>query len=180
MRVVSGIYRGKKLKSPIDELTRPTSDKVKESLFNIIGNKVVGATCLDLFAGSGALGIECLSRGASKVIFNDKNHNAIKVIKDNLASLSRIEGEIEVLQLDYKEALKGLNCKIDILLLDPPYALGVHQEVIDYLMNNNKLNEEAVLVVETSKNSDLKALDIYDSFKEYKYGLTKLTVIRLK
>ena len=180
MRIVSGIYRGKKLKSPIDELTRPTSDKVKESLFNIIGSKVVGAVCLDLFAGSGALGIECLSRGASKVIFNDKNDNAIKVIKDNLNSLSRIEGEVVVTKKDYREAIKNLDCKIDILFLDPPYALKINQDIIDEMIKNNRLNDRAYIVVETNKDDSLEEKNTYEFFKEYKYGLTKLTVIKLK
>lgn len=178
MRVVSGKYRGKKLLSPIDEKTRPTSDKVKESLFNVIGPKVNDAVCLDLFAGSGALGIECISRGASKVIFNDLNKNAIKIIKENINSLKNNDACYEVFNKDYKDLLNSLNIKFDLVFLDPPYALKIHDEIINILKKNCLLEDDALIAVETDINDSIPNHD-YPFFKEYKYGTIKLTVIKI-
>lgn len=177
MRIVSGKYRGKKLLSPIDEKTRPTSDKVKESLFNIIGMRVVDASCLDLFSGSGALGIECISRGAKKVIFNDLNKNAVKIIKDNLSSLKNIECEYQVFNKDYKDLLECLNDKFDIVFLDPPYAMKINEKIINVLKEKKLIDEDTLIVLETSSED---SLDLECSFsKSYKYGSIKLTILKI-
>ncbi len=178
MRIVSGKYRGKKLLSPIDEKTRPTSDKVKEALFNILGMKVQGATCLDLFSGSGALGIECISRGAQKVIFNDLNKNAIKVIKDNLSSLKNIDCEYQVFNKDYQILLENLKEKFDIVFLDPPYAMKINEKIITILKEKELLNDDCVIVVETSSEDSLENLQCsYE--KSYKYGSIMLTIVKI-
>ncbi|MBE6124220.1 MAG: 16S rRNA (guanine(966)-N(2))-methyltransferase RsmD [Erysipelotrichaceae bacterium] len=179
MRVVSGKYRGKKLLSPIDEKTRPTSDKVKESLFNIIGNYISDAVCLDLFSGSGALGIEAISRGAKKVVFNDLNKNSIRIIKDNLASLKNIETEYQVYNLDYLDFLKQTKEKYDVVFLDPPYAKKIHEEIIKYMQEKDLLNQVSIIAIETDVNDTIENKN-YSFYKEYKYGTIKLTVLRIE
>lgn len=178
MRVISGKYRGKKLLSPIDEKTRPTSDKVKESLFNIIGMKVIDACCLDLFSGSGALGIECISRGAKKVIFNDLNKNAVKIIKENLSSLKNVECEYQVFNKDYKDLLESINDKFDLVFLDPPYAMKVNEKIISILKEKGLINEDTLIVVETSSEDSLEKIE-YSFSKSYKYGSIKLTILKI-
>jgi 16S rRNA (guanine966-N2)-methyltransferase len=124
MRVVAGTHRGRSLKAPKGEQTRPTSDRVREALFSILGESVAGATVLDLFAGSGALGIEALSRGAAHATFVDTANAAISVINDNLETLE-LEGEVVRMP-----ALRALACtpvtsrQYDLVFIDPPYRLA--------------------------------------------------------
>lgn len=174
MRVIAGIYRSRVLKAPSGMNTRPTMDKVKESMFNIIGMKVYDAVVLDLFAGSGGLGIEALSRGAKKAYFNDHNYNSYKVIKENIENL-KIDNAI-VTKLSYLECLKQLDEKFDLILLDPPYKNHIYEEVIESMESNNLLNSKAMFVMETEKFVDLIKRDGYVS-KEYLYGNKKLIIL---
>lgn len=177
MRIVAGKYRGKKLSSPLDENTRPTLDKTRESVFNIIGMKVIDSTCLDLFAGSGALGIEAISRGAKKVVLNDAYNKAIKVIQENVNSLKDLECEVIVSQKDYDEFLDNNDIKFDIVFLDPPYALKVNEYIVNKMIEKNMINENAVFIVETTKEDNFNINYEFSKVKEYRYGKTKLTVL---
>jgi len=177
MRIVAGKYRGKKLLSPIDENTRPTLDKTRESIFNIIGNRIYDSSCLDLFAGSGALGIEAISRGAKYVCLNDIHAPAIKVIKENISSLKDLECEVDITSLDYIEFLKKNNKVYDIVFLDPPYILKVNSDIINYLVNNKLVSEDSIFILETEKDDKIDIHFEYKKMKEYVYGKTKLTVI---
>jgi len=122
-RIIGGKFRGKKLVGMSNEKTRPTKDKVREAIFNIIGNKIRDATALDVFAGSGAMGIEAISRGAKHVTFNDIDSEAIKVIKQNLSAI-KVENVL-VFQKDYYALLSILPDKYDIVFLDPPYDMDI-------------------------------------------------------
>ena len=124
MRVISGTARGTKLKTIENISTRPTLDRVKEALFNILQDKLKDSVVLDLFAGSGALGIEALSRGAKKAYFCDKNPEAIKVIKDNLNKTRFIDKAI-IFNCDYINAIRKINEELSIVFLDPPYKLDL-------------------------------------------------------
>ena len=124
MRVIGGIKGSRKLKSVKSKSTRPTMDRVRESIFNILGEKVVDSKFLDLFAGSGGIGIEALRRGAKEVFFVENNYKAAKVLKENLANLG-FEGESKILKMDFERAVKSMareGEKFDIVYIDPPYA----------------------------------------------------------
>jgi 16S rRNA (guanine(966)-N(2))-methyltransferase RsmD len=149
MRIVAGKYRGKKLCEYYCGKTRPTTDRVKENIFNVLSNKInfSGLTVLDLFAGTGQYGIECLSRGAKEVVFNDLDTEAITVIKKNLIG---IDGKVTILQKDYRETLQS-NRKYDLIFLDPPYAAPFGEEAISIISKHNLLSPNGVIVFETDK-----------------------------
>lgn len=148
MRVIAGKYRGKKLKEFSLSSTKPTLDRVKESLFSSIQFDLVDADVLDLFSGTGALGIESLSRGAKSVDFVDSNNEAIKIIKQNLEG---IDGQFTVTKSDYLEFLsetKTKGKKYNIVLLDPPFATDFGEKAIDYIVSNDLLNEGGIIMYE--------------------------------
>lgn len=153
MRVISGKYRGKKLKEFDLVTTKPTLDRVKESIFNLIQFDVADSVVLDLFAGTGGLGIEAISRGASKTFLIDNNPNAIKIINDNLKG---IEGDYKVIKQDALSFLKTTNEQFDIVLLDPPYQTDLGILSIDFIVKNNLLKNNGIIIFETSEDKDFK------------------------
>lgn len=167
MRIVSGKYRGKKLKDFDLDTTKPTLDRVKEAMFNLIQFDVVGAVVLDLFSGTGALGVEAISRGAEKTILVDSNVKAIKIINENLKT---IEGNFKVYHEDYLTFLSKCEDKFDIVILDPPYKTDYGVKAIDVLNKRNMLNKNAIILFETADEMFLD-LDIegFEIFKK-KYG----------
>lgn len=165
MRVISGKYKGKILKGFDIDGTRPTMDRVKESLFAVIYPYLKNAIVLDLFAGSASLGIESLSNGAKKVYFVDNNPISIKTIKENLKNITE---EYEVLNLDYNEALEKLkNKKFDIIFLDPPYKDNLLNNSLKKIEENNLLNENGIVVCEYEIDEIHTNLNL---IKEKKYG----------
>ena len=141
MRIIGGKARGTKLYTLEGENTRPTLDRVKESLFNIIQKDVPNAIFLDLFAGSGAIGLEAVSRGANKSILCDKNRDAIKIIKKNIEK-TRSREQVELYEADFKEVLKNkLKEKIDIIFIDPPYKTDFAYEAIKILVNSKNIKK---------------------------------------
>ena len=147
MRIISGKYRGKKLKEFDLETTRPTLDRVKESIFNLIQFDVANSVVLDLFSGTGALGVEAISRGAKKTYLVDKNPQAIKIIKENLKG---IDADYQVVNLDYISFLNSNNVTFDIVLLDPPFKTDMGLEAINYLISNNRINDQGIIIFETA------------------------------
>lgn len=167
MRIISGKYKGMILKEYNIVGTRPTMDRVKESLFAMIQNKIKDSTCLDLFAGSGSLGLEALSNYASEVHFVDKNKITIDSMKKNF---EKITDKYYLYNLDYKEALKkfkNLNIKFDIVFLDPPYDLLLINNSIELLIEYNLLNNDSYIICEYTKEDINCNLEI---IKEKKYG----------
>ena len=181
MRVISGIARGSKIET-IDSLkTRPTLDRVKEALFNILQNDIRESIVLDLFAGSGALGIESLSRGAKKVYFCDNNIDAIKVIKRNLEK-TRLIDNAEVFFGDYTKLLNKIKEKIDIIFIDPPYKSDLGVKALKELINKELINENSIIVIETDEIdrdikelNDVRGVTIID---ERKYGRANLIFVK--
>ncbi len=170
MRVIAGKYRGKKLKEFQLSSTKPTLDRVKESLFSSIQFDLIGAKVLDLFSGTGALGIESLSRGASSVDFVDKNPEAINIIKQNMQG---IEGDFTITQSDYMDfltKLKPSGKKYDIILLDPPFDTDFGCRAIDYILTNNLLTDNGIIMYEKAHNTpfELKVKDY--TYTQKKYG----------
>ena len=183
MRVISGKARGTKLSSIESLSTRPTLDRVKESLFNIIQNNLKGAVVLDLFAGSGQLGIEALSRGANKAYLCDINRDAVKMIKQNLEK-TKLKDKAVVINEDYKKALRTLNTneKFDIIFIDPPYKEDIAVDSIIDIIHESRLKENGIMIIETDEiERDLKEINKIENIKiidQRKYGRASLIFIK--
>ncbi len=171
MRVISGKLKGRKILGYDISGTRPTMDRVKESIFSMIQNYIHNSQVLDLFSGSGNYGIECISNGARMVYFNDYNSKCTKVINDNLINMNVLDSS-KITNLDYKKALKYYkdnNIKFDLVFLDPPYKKHIINEILDYLLNNNLLENNSLVICEFMEKEDFinNRLTIY---KEKTYG----------
>ncbi len=177
MRIISGRYRGMKLLEFGTEGIRPTADRVKESLFNILYGKIAGAKVLDLFCGSGNLGIECLSRGADEVRFNDKSAESCAVLKKNLAKLK--DGNFKVTCLDFTACLDLLagKEKFDLIFLDPPYRLEAGREALEIIAKRGLLKDDGVAVLERDRNFEGEIAGL-EKFDERKYGKTFITFFK--
>ncbi len=148
MRVISGKFRGKKLMSPKHNI-RPTLDMVKQAIFTKLQFFIPNKRVLDLFSGSGALGIEALSRNASEVVFCDKNSESIELIKNNLKSINA--KNYKIIKGDFKEILNTLEGPFDLILLDPPFASGFYDIALKLIYENGLLSNEGVIVCERAK-----------------------------
>lgn len=174
MRIISGKYKGKKLIGDNIVGTRPTMDRVKESLFAIVQNKINGSACLDLFAGSGSLGIESLSNGANICYFVDKNKEAIEAIKMNT---NNIENAI-IINDNFLNALKTFkekNISFDIIFLDPPYKDNLISSSIEYIYDNKLLNSDGLIICEY-ENEEI--ICNYELIKEKKYGNKNIKIFK--
>lgn len=177
MRVISGKYRGKNLIGFDIDGTRPTMDRVKESLFGIIQNHIKESIVLDLFAGSGSLGIEALSNGAKECYFFDKNIELINIIKKNTIGITGTH----IMKSDYKnslELLKNSNIKFDVIFLDPPYKLNLINECLIKIYDYNLLNQGGIIVCEY-ENENINT-DKYELIKEKKYGSKNIKIYKCK
>ncbi len=176
MRVITGSARGRKLLSPAGNDIRPTSDMVKEAMFSILQNELEGAMVLDLFAGSGQLGIEALSRGARFAVFVDSSREAQEIVRSNLQSTQLAElGRVAA--MDYQAFLAGSKDTFDIALIDPPYQQGIVEKVLPLLIP--KMRESGVIICETDAKEQLpERVGSFVCTKEYRYGRKKLTAYR--
>ena len=177
MRIVGGIYRSRLISYPDDaKHIRPTKDRIREAIFSAVGD-LTNYIGLDLYSGSGAMGIEGLSRGCSFMTFVDNNKVAIETTKKNLSSL-KIDNA-EVLFMDDELAInKFINNqkKFDIIFLDPPYKLGQYEKIISLLLNNNLLSERGIIVIES--DHDIEVDESYFARKrDYKYGEIKVRIL---
>lgn len=149
MRIISGKARGTKLYTLEGTNTRPTLDRVKESIFNIIQNEIEGATVLDLFAGSGAIGLECLSRGAKKAILCDKSKEAVEIIKRNIEK-THMEECAKIINTDFETCLEKLkNEQFDIIYIDPPYATDYIFKSLKKIKEIGISKKESLIIIET-------------------------------
>ena len=171
MRVITGSARGRRLKTPEGMDIRPTTDNVKESVFNILQFDIEGRRVLDLFAGTGQLGIECLSRGAREAIFIDQNREAVKIVKENLKACGFTA---PVLQQDALSYLRGCG-KFDLILVDPPYDAGLYDQVLETINSVDILSDGGIIICETRKEIELPQMRLpYRKVREYRYGTVKL------
>ncbi|MCM3610720.1 16S rRNA (guanine(966)-N(2))-methyltransferase RsmD [Planococcus sp. MERTA32b] len=181
MRVVAGKAKGLPLKAVPGNSTRPTTDKVKESVFNMIGPFFDGGNALDLFAGSGGLGIEALSRGIDKAVFIDKDSKAIETIRANLEK-TRLNGQAEVYRNDAKRAVKILkknDFQARLLFLDPPYHITEAYELMDFAADSGILTTDAIVVCEHEKGVQLAGRTKYfERFKNENYGGITISIYR--
>ena len=178
MRVISGSARGVQLRTPDGLKTRPTADRVKEAMFSIIQFDIPCARVLDLFGGTGQLGIEALSRGAAYCCFIDELEQACKLIKDNLAK-TKLSEKAKVICSDYSSFLKNTTEKFDIIFLDPPYAEVFLENSLKIITEIDILQSGGIIATEYPYGKVLPA--VYTSryqTKEYKYGKTVLTIFR--
>jgi len=178
MRVTGGIGKGRKLKVPAGSRVRPTSDKVKQALFNILGQKVEGALFLDLFAGIGGIGIEALSRGAGRVVFVDDSRDSLKIIKKNVEQTAFTE-RAQVVASKAETFLKKTSEQFDIVFLDPPYSLAL-EPLLNGLAESGILKPDSVVIAEHFKKQPAPVqagkLTLY---REARYGDTFLAFYRL-
>lgn len=181
MRVVSGTQKGRSLKAVPGNTTRPTTDKVKESLFNMIGPYFEGGMALDLFAGSGGLGIEAISRGIDKVIFVDRDRMAIQTIHDNLSSCGFTE-QSEVYRNDAERALKAIikrDLIFDYIFLDPPYKKQQLTKLLEMMDRDQLLTEDGLIICEHSSDIQLpEQIGRYIQFKHENYGIISISIYK--
>ncbi|HHY70174.1 MAG TPA: 16S rRNA (guanine(966)-N(2))-methyltransferase RsmD [Thermoanaerobacterales bacterium] len=176
MRIIGGFHKGRKIKSIAGNITRPTADFVREALFNIIGNDVIGSSFLDLFAGTGAVGLEALSRGAENAVFIERNAVACSVIKQNLRDL-KLSDKAAIVQSDTVSALKKPVFKgkiFDIIFMDPPYFKNQIETTLGILRDTNMVKS---IVVVQHPQDELFKFNGFSCYKHRRYGRTALTFL---
>lgn len=176
MRVISGSAKGVNLKTPDGMLTRPTADRVKEAIFSIIQFDLPGAKVLDLFGGTGQLGIEAISRGAQSAVFVDHQESACKIIRENL-SRTKLINQAKVVRSDYLTFLKTCKDQFNIILLDPPYVEVFLENSLNFITEIDILQSDGIIVTERPAH---KALSLefsgFSRSRDYKYGNTVVTI----
>ena len=178
MKITSGEYKYRKLITPRGYETRPTSEKVREAVFSMIGDKIEDAMVLDLFAGSGSLGLEALSRGAKRSLFCDNSQSSIDAIKENIDSC-KANLWADVYKGDFKRNLDRLNEPFDIIFLDPPYKMGYYEQCIRIITERKLLNDEGIIIVEHDSKSDMN-FEEYNliKIKEKSYGTIGISIFK--
>lgn len=178
MQIISGKYRARKLLAVDASSTRPTLARVKESIFNLIQGKVGGSVVLDLFAGSGAFGIECISRYAKMVYLVDHEQKAINTIKTNTRNMTE---SFEIIKAEYQVALenfKNKNIKFDLIYLDPPYKSDYAVKCLEFISKNDLLNDNGLIIVEHELQNDLQNIPkCYIIEKSRKYGIAYIDIL---
>lgn len=173
MRVITGTARGRRLKTPDNYDIRPTTDNVKESVFNIIQFNIEGRQVLDLFAGTGQLGIECLSRGAAGAVFVDRDKDAVRIVKDNLKTCGM---KATVLQEDSISFLNHCG-KFDVIFIDPPYDSDLYESALKIINLVDILSEGGIIICEARREKVLPEMtEPYRKRKEYNYGKVKICI----
>ncbi|MEG1510140.1 MAG: 16S rRNA (guanine(966)-N(2))-methyltransferase RsmD [Clostridia bacterium] len=177
MNIVAGKYKGRKLVSPpTSEAVRPTSNMAREAIFNVLAPYIYETDCLDLFAGTGAMGIEALSRGAKSAIFVDKSKVSAQIIEKNCAFL---EEKPLIVVRDYYDALDFLkHKKFDIVFIDAPYDMLVLPQILTFMKKNAMLNEDGFVCYEHSTNAKVEIIDGCELFKVKKYGKASVSFVR--
>ncbi|MCR5481175.1 MAG: 16S rRNA (guanine(966)-N(2))-methyltransferase RsmD [Clostridia bacterium] len=176
MRIIAGDFKGRKLQPPKDYSVRPTTDKVKEAVFSMLAPYVRDACVIDLFGGSGNLGLEALSRGAKKCYFGDNSRESIALIRSNV-EYCRAQDRSVICPGDYKKVLASVRDKADIILLDPPYKMGLMEGCFEAIRENDLLAEDGVIVAEHGYREELPDLfEGYVKLKEKKYGSILVSV----
>lgn len=170
MRIITGEYRGRKLETPIGYDVRPTTDKVKEAIFNLLQNDMYDAVCVDLFAGTGSLGLEALSRGARRCYFCDNARASLNLVKTNIKICGAGDKSI-VLAGDYTKTLARIKEQADIFFLDPPYASGVYEKCLELIEELDLLTEDGIIVAEHDKYDEMpEQVGNLVKVKERRYG----------
>ena len=176
MKIVSGIYRGRPLKTLEGKTTRPTSDKVRGAIFNMIGSYFEGGRVLDLYAGSGGLSIEAVSRGMSSAVLVERDRKAQAIVAENIQMTKEV-GKFELLKMDAERALEQVSGEFDLIFLDPPYAKEQIVADIEKMAERELFSEDVMVVCETDKAVELpEEIACLGIWKEKIYGISKVTV----
>jgi len=178
MRIIGGEYRGRKLTPLSGRDIRPTTDRMRETIFNILSHSptsLVGANVLDLFAGTGAMGLEALSRGAAHATFFDKDKKALQLVKKNIALL-KAENNTTIRCVP-APALPSSSTPYDIIFIDPPYHLDLIPDVLCTLEKNGYISDECLIIIEYSSNNDLILPDSFEIFKDKIYGDCHVSIL---
>ncbi len=178
MRVITGCARGRRLEALEGEDVRPTTDRIKEAVFSIIQFETEGRTFLDLFAGSGQMGIEALSRGAKEACFVDCSKKSVEIVKRNLKT-THLEEKAKVLLMDFRSFLSMSRQRFDIVFADPPYKTGILQEAMELIPE--VMNETGIIITENPLDEEI--LSNYGDFvldRQYRYGKIKICTFRHK
>ena len=185
MRIISGLLRGKNLLTPMDWDTRPTSDKARQGVFNILEHApwsegIIGKNVLDIFAGTGAMGLEAASRGANFIGFVENSPKAIKVLEQNIKSC-RLENSSKLLKTDARKigVIPKTLPKFDLVILDPPYGKDLVLPAIDALIKGGWLVENAIIIAETKKGEELTPPPEAEILREVSYGINGFKIMRL-
>ncbi|MGD9637882.1 MAG: 16S rRNA (guanine(966)-N(2))-methyltransferase RsmD [Alphaproteobacteria bacterium] len=184
MRIISGTLKGKKILSQEGQDTRPTSDKNRQSLFNIIchnyfSQNLTGVSVLDIFAGSGALGLEALSRGALKACFVENNKKALYYINENIKNC-RLEKQSEIIKSDATNLANLKNECFSLIFIDPPYHKNLIEPTLNNLIKNHFINNETILVIETAKDESINLPENGIIDDQRSYGITKFSFMKIK
>lgn len=178
MRIIAGEYKGRRITAPEDTSIRPTTGKVKEAIFAMLMNDMYDAIVIDLFAGTGNLGIEALSRGARKCYFGDNSRDSLKLIKENIVHC-RAEDKSIIIAGSYEKVLDRINEKADIILLDPPYKEGLMLKCIERITEIDILADDGVIVAEHGDYDELpEELNGLTKIKEKRYGTINVSIYR--
>jgi 16S rRNA (guanine(966)-N(2))-methyltransferase RsmD len=178
MRIISGLYKGRKIVSSDDHSIRPTTDRVKEYMFNILLDFPEGKTVIDMFSGSGNLGIESLSRGAKKVYFIESALSSIAVLKSNLSALNVQSDQYEIIKADALQFSKNFSIEAQLCLLDPPFIYPPIQELLDNLFENKILSANGLLVIEHEVSNPIeKKSGHYDMLRQKKMGRSLISIL---
>lgn len=182
MRIISGEARGRTLFAPSGDQTRPTSDKIRGSLFNILNGWIEDAEVLDLFGGTGALALEALSRGAARAVIADTSRSAIDAIRRNAQSVLKdeLEARAQILKMDYRSVISGLKGrKFDLVFLDPPYRmLEAYPDAIERLAAADALGDEAIIVCERRFDGVIRIPEGFEIYDTRSYGETSIDFVR--
>lgn len=181
MRIITGKARGLKLITPKNMDVRPTSDRVKESFFNIIGTKIVGTHVLDLFAGTGNLGLEAWSRGAEKIVFIDESQTSLQLVRSNIAK-AKAEKDTKVIKGNAVKIIADLAAngeKFDFVFCDPPYNKGLPAKIIEQAAKHDIVSRGGYLIIEHSQHESLPELPVkFEIIRCEKYGETLISFLR--
>lgn len=178
MRIITGEYRGRKLETPIGNNVRPTSDKVKESIFNLLMSNTYGSIFVDLFAGTGGLGLEALSRGAEKCYFCDNSRESLNLIKTNITKCGAQDRSV-VVAGDFTKALSRIKEQADVFLLDPPYKAGLYEKCLNLIDSLDLLSDDGIIIAEHGKHDAVpeNAGNLIKT-REKRYGTIMLSIYR--
>lgn len=180
MRIISGKYGSRKLKTLTGNNTRPTEDRVREAVFSRLGPYFNGGIILDLFAGSGAISLEALSRGFDFAYLVDVSKEAVSVIYSNISDL-KVQDQTKVLNTSYKSALtklKNLELQFDLIYLDPPYNKGIEKEALELITQYDLLKDDGTIVIETDKRTEPEINSPYILEKSATYGINRISYLR--
>ena len=176
MRIIAGELKGRRLRMPDDNRVRPTADKVKEAVFSMISPWIYDSTAADLFAGTGNLGFEAISRGASYVYFADKDRRSIALVQEN-AAYCKVEDRCEILWADYRKAISKIGVPVDIVFLDPPYSKGMLTDALEIIAQTGFLSEGGIAVAEHGIDEKLpESFGSLTLIKNKRYGKIGISV----